>query len=231
MFVLFSTLVFAAPSSPSDPSGGAFVDRFVEDVTAKRADAALAACAPAFRDRSSLGCRKLVEAATAPKGALERGRLVEESSELLVELWLTTRRERTPIVLQARRTGDAWSFVDGSDIDSGELTTALSLEGIEDPMAPELPDEVGRVLKQLSGDSPQLADLCARPDGCEELASKAARLTFRAIEAETRGLSMSVGTIVLSGGRPVDMVWLRLKNVDGHWKLVDIDEKGLDGSG
>lgn len=221
MFLLTS-LALAAPK------GAPFVKAFLADIAADRKVEAIEACAPAFRDRERMGCRALVDIATAAGTELELGRAVYTKSDLLVEMWMVSKRHgRFPLRLLGKRTKKTWAFVDGTDGDGPPLDTPLSLDGAKDASAPDLPREVAAVLEQLNTSEPDLTGHCANPAVCREVTHQASRFTFRVTEADTVGDRLSVGTIVNREGKPVDQIWLRFIQKNDAWMLDAVDEDGL----
>lgn len=223
--ILFTLTALAGPSA----RGTAFVEDFLSDIRAADRNAATAACAPDFRDRERLGCARLVDALLTPGTTVERGRGVYRKKSLLVEIWFSSPDGRLPFTLLAERRGKRWVFVDGDDGRGPGLSTDLTLEGVEHPSTPRLPEEIAGLFRLVDQDSIDLVASCApeSQDVCRQLAHQNERLGFRVNEAEERNGTYSVGALVDDGERLVDRIWFRFQRTDGVWRLVAIDEDGL----
>ncbi len=100
----------------------AAVDRlakdFLEAVQGPQADAAMAYCASAFRDRDRLSCRTLVEEVQRERIQLRLRRVSPDGSGAVVFLDATdSRGELFGVWLRAAKVDGAWLLIDGGDDD------------------------------------------------------------------------------------------------------------------
>jgi hypothetical protein len=217
---------FASAAQASDATD--FVEGFFAKLEAGDAGAA-AACAEPFRSREQLGCGDLVDILLGEGFSYSRGRSVFADDEALVEIWVTSPRERFPLFLVARPSESGWQFEDGTDVDGPKLQTKLSLEGAEDPSAIELPADVAGLLGELAKKKPKLSRYCSarmKQGDCAGVAEQAAGkgLEFRPSELNEKGDRLVVRSLVMRKGFAEDEVWLYFAKDGKRWLFDGIDE-------
>lgn len=193
--------------------------RFLAELAKGDAEATVALCTDAFRDRERLGCRALVTELIGAR--VEPARAVHAEDEALIEYWVHSPRDgRWPITLQARPDeSGAWKFVDGSDPDGQKLETKLSLAGKPDPGALTLPQDVVDMLDALGDDAMPMP--CS-VEQCRIIGRslRAHALSLRPLDLEVTGSKAVLVFLMERKGQAFDDGYLLLKKKKGAWWIT-----------